>query len=182
MPRIKFSFRALFAYIDSKERLIATRIILTCSRWPPGRQIWRGSRQWGCSRSSRPPDWPRPARAALGWGTRAARASAQTACLGPGRWQRPHRPWQWSRWTPERKRRHKLHCKKVIHFPVPSRDVTDQSLPGREKCNYSRPGRETSRLGTGNQQTLFYSVMHSWFVLTLLVFDSHWWVRALGSF
>ncbi len=26
-------------------------------------------------------------------------------------------------------------------FPVPSRDVTNQTLPGREKFNYSRPGR-----------------------------------------
>jgi hypothetical protein len=31
--------------------------------------------------------------------------------------------------------------KKVSHFPVPSRDVTDQTLPGREKLIYSRPGR-----------------------------------------
>ncbi len=31
--------------------------------------------------------------------------------------------------------------KKVSHFPVPSRDVTDQTLSGREKLNYSRPGR-----------------------------------------
>jgi hypothetical protein len=31
--------------------------------------------------------------------------------------------------------------KKVSHFPVPSRDVTDQTLPRREKLNYSRPGR-----------------------------------------
>jgi hypothetical protein len=31
--------------------------------------------------------------------------------------------------------------KKVNDFPVPSRDVTDQTLPGQEKLNYSRPGR-----------------------------------------
>ncbi len=31
--------------------------------------------------------------------------------------------------------------KKVIVFPVPSRDVTNQNLPGRELLNYSRPGR-----------------------------------------
>ncbi len=52
--------------------------------------------------------------------------------------------------------------KKVSHFPVPSRDVTDQTLPGREKLNYSRPGRVwsvTSRLGTGKRLTLFYSVL-----------------------
>ena len=30
---------------------------------------------------------------------------------------------------------------KTIIFPVPSRDVTNQTLPGREKFNYSRPGR-----------------------------------------
>ncbi len=55
-----------------------------------------------------------------------------------------------------------LHCKKkVSHFPVPSRDVTDQTLPGQEKLNYSRPGRVwlvTSRLGKGKRLTLFYSV------------------------
>jgi hypothetical protein len=31
--------------------------------------------------------------------------------------------------------------KKVIVFPVSSRDVTDQTLPGREYFNYSRPGQ-----------------------------------------
>jgi hypothetical protein len=31
--------------------------------------------------------------------------------------------------------------KKVIVFPVPSRDVTNQTLPGWELLNYSRPGR-----------------------------------------
>jgi hypothetical protein len=31
--------------------------------------------------------------------------------------------------------------KKINDFPVPSRDVTDQTIPGREKYNYSRPGR-----------------------------------------
>ncbi len=52
--------------------------------------------------------------------------------------------------------------KKVSHFPVFSRDVTDQTLPGREKLNYSRPGRVwsvTSRLRTGKWLTLFYSVL-----------------------
>jgi hypothetical protein len=35
-----------------------------------------------------------------------------------------------------------IHCKKKVSgFPVPSRDVTDQTLPGRELLNYSRPGR-----------------------------------------
>ncbi len=28
-----------------------------------------------------------------------------------------------------------MHCKKVIEFPVPSRDVINQTLPGREYCN-----------------------------------------------
>ncbi len=54
-----------------------------------------------------------------------------------------------------------IHCKKVCHFPVPSRDVTNQTLSGREKLNYSRPGRVwsvTSRLETGKRLTLFYSV------------------------
>ncbi len=55
-----------------------------------------------------------------------------------------------------------LHCKKKVrHFPVPSRDVTDQTFSGREKLNYSRLGRVwsvTSRLGMGKRLTLFYSV------------------------
>ncbi len=48
--------------------------------------------------------------------------------------------------------------KKFIDFPVPSRDVTDQTLPGRERLNYSRPGRVwsvTPRLGTGKSITFF---------------------------
>ncbi len=51
--------------------------------------------------------------------------------------------------------------KKVSRFPVPSRDVTNQSVPGREKLNYFRPGRfwsVTSRLETGKQRIFFYSV------------------------
>jgi hypothetical protein len=35
-----------------------------------------------------------------------------------------------------------VHCKKGNVFPVPSRDVTFQTLPGRELLNYFRPGRE----------------------------------------
>ncbi len=53
-----------------------------------------------------------------------------------------------------------LHCKKVIDFPVLSRDVTNQTLPGQEKFNYSRPGRVwlvTSRLGTG-KSIIFFTV------------------------
>jgi hypothetical protein len=48
--------------------------------------------------------------------------------------------------------------KKVSGFPVPSRDVTNQTLPGRELLNYSRSRgvwKETSRLGTGKQLTSF---------------------------
>jgi hypothetical protein len=51
--------------------------------------------------------------------------------------------------------------KKVIVFPVPSRDVSSQTLPGREKFNNSRPDRVklvTSRLGTGKTIIFFYSV------------------------
>jgi hypothetical protein len=35
----------------------------------------------------------------------------------------------------------KVHCKIGIVFPVPSRDVTNQTLPGRKKLNYFRSGR-----------------------------------------
>jgi hypothetical protein len=51
--------------------------------------------------------------------------------------------------------------KKVSGFPVPSRDVIDQTLPGQELLNYSYPGRVwfvTSRLGTGKPLNFFYSV------------------------
>ncbi len=51
--------------------------------------------------------------------------------------------------------------KKVIVFPVPSRDVTDQTLPGGEYFNPSQPGRlwlVTSQLGTGKTINFFYSV------------------------
>jgi hypothetical protein len=53
---------------------------------------------------------------------------------------------------------HRYTVRKVINFPVPSLDVTDQTLPGQEKLNYSRPGRVwsvTSRLGTGKPLTFF---------------------------
>jgi hypothetical protein len=53
----------------------------------------------------------------------------------------------------------RLHCKKkVSRFPVPSRDVTNQTLPGLEKLNYSRLGRVwlvTSLLGRGKRLTFF---------------------------
>jgi hypothetical protein len=51
--------------------------------------------------------------------------------------------------------------KKVNDFPVPSRDVTNQTLSGRELLNYSRPGRiwyVTSWLGSGKSGTFFHSV------------------------
>ncbi len=55
-----------------------------------------------------------------------------------------------------------VHCKKKVSgFPVPSRDVTNQTVPGREYLNYSRPGRVwsvTSQLGTGKPLTFFYGV------------------------
>jgi hypothetical protein len=50
--------------------------------------------------------------------------------------------------------------KKVNGFPVPSRDVTNQSLPGRELFKYSPPGRGwlvTSLLKIGKTLTFFYS-------------------------
>jgi hypothetical protein len=50
---------------------------------------------------------------------------------------------------------------KFSSFPVPSRDVTYQTLPGRELFNYSRTGSVwyvTSQLGTGKLLTFFYSV------------------------
>ncbi len=51
--------------------------------------------------------------------------------------------------------------KKVIVFPVPSRDVTNQTLSGREKFKNSRPGTVwlvTSRLGPGKTIIFIYSV------------------------
>ncbi len=53
--------------------------------------------------------------------------------------------------------------KKATGLPVPSRDVTIQTLPGRELLNYSRPGRVwsvTSRLGTG-KPTIFLQCINS---------------------
>jgi hypothetical protein len=54
--------------------------------------------------------------------------------------------------------------KKVIVFPVPSRDVINQTLPGQELLNYSRPGRVwivTSRLGTGKTINFFLQCMRN---------------------
>ncbi len=55
-----------------------------------------------------------------------------------------------------------VHCKKVIVFPVLSRDVTNQTLPDRELLNYPgqgefgyrHPGRD------GKIKSLFYSVIN----------------------
>ncbi len=51
-----------------------------------------------------------------------------------------------------------IRLKKLIDFPVPSRDVTNQTLPGQKLLNYSRSKRVwsvTSRLGTGKQEPFF---------------------------
>ncbi len=51
-----------------------------------------------------------------------------------------------------------LHCKKGYRFPVPSRDVTNQTPPGRELWNCFRPGKvwlATSQLGAGKTITFF---------------------------
>jgi hypothetical protein len=48
--------------------------------------------------------------------------------------------------------------KKVIGFPVPSRDITNQTLPGQELLNFSRTSRVwlvTSRLWRGKSITFF---------------------------
>jgi hypothetical protein len=52
----------------------------------------------------------------------------------------------------------KYTVKNVSHFPIPSRDVTNQTLPSRELLNYSRLGRVwlvTSRLVMGKSLTFF---------------------------
>jgi hypothetical protein len=54
-----------------------------------------------------------------------------------------------------------LHCKKkFLVFPVPSRDVTNQTPPGRELLNYSQPGKVwlvTSRLHRKKSFSIFLS-------------------------
>jgi hypothetical protein len=53
--------------------------------------------------------------------------------------------------------------KKVSRFPVPSWDVSNQTLTVWDKLHYSRPGRVllvTSRLGTGKRLTFFYRVSY----------------------
>ncbi len=64
--------------------------------------------------------------------------------------------------------------KNVSDFPVPSRDVTYQTLPGLEKFYYSRPGRVwkvTSRQRTGNPLSFFYSVLN----MPLFSASVSWW-------
>jgi hypothetical protein len=51
--------------------------------------------------------------------------------------------------------------KKVTDYPIPRRDITDQTLPGQELFNYSWPGRVwpvTSRLGKGKLVKKIFSV------------------------
>jgi hypothetical protein len=47
--------------------------------------------------------------------------------------------------------------KKVSYFPIPSRDVTNQTLPPAGSALF-RVWLASSRLGTGASLTLFYSV------------------------
>jgi hypothetical protein len=64
--------------------------------------------------------------------------------------------------------------KKVIQFPVPSRDVTCQTLPGGELFNNSRSEKVwlvTSRMGTGKSLTFFYSVGYRSYSIVLLYFS-----------
>ncbi len=52
-----------------------------------------------------------------------------------------------------------LDCRKRLSiFPVPSQNVTNQTLPGRESWNYSRPVLLVTGLGTVKSLTFFYSV------------------------
>jgi hypothetical protein len=55
-----------------------------------------------------------------------------------------------------------IHCKKKVGgFPVPSGDVTYQTLPGGEYFDYSRPGESLVSdvpAGEGKITDLFYSV------------------------
>ncbi len=58
-------------------------------------------------------------------------------------------------------RAHHHTVKKVIVFPVPSRDVINQTLPGRELLIYSsgRVWLVTSRLGTGKTITFYFIII-----------------------
>ncbi len=63
--------------------------------------------------------------------------------------------------------------KKASYFPVPSQEVTYQTLPGRGKLKYSQPGRVwllTSWLGTGKSLIFFYSVTCSCLPCLVLAF------------
>ncbi len=51
--------------------------------------------------------------------------------------------------------------KKVILFPVPSRDVTNQALSGRELLNYSRPRDSLfSDIPAGDGKTIIFFTVH----------------------
>jgi hypothetical protein len=58
--------------------------------------------------------------------------------------------------------------KKVIVFPVPSRDVNIETLPGRELLNYSL-ARESFvsgiPAGDGKNDNLFFSVLYAHYKL-----------------
>ncbi len=65
--------------------------------------------------------------------------------------------------------------KKVIVFPVPNLDATNQNLPGRELLNYSRPGRAwllVSDIPAGDEKifNLFYSATTHLFMSTVSTF------------
>ncbi len=66
--------------------------------------------------------------------------------------------------------------KKFGDFPVPSQDVTNQTLTGSEKLNYSQPGRVwlvTFRLETGKLLTFFHSLhtAHRLILLSILAYN-----------
>ncbi len=70
--------------------------------------------------------------------------------------------------------RERYTVKKVIHFPVSSRDVTNQTLTGRELFKYFRPRRVwlvTSLPGKGKRVT-FFTVYYS-NDMSLLRLNSH---------
>ncbi len=60
--------------------------------------------------------------------------------------------------------------KKVVDFPVHSRDVSNQTLPNREKFTYSRPERVSTvsdiPAGDGKLITFVYSVFSRWRLLS----------------
>ncbi len=70
--------------------------------------------------------------------------------------------------------------KKVSDFPVPSRDVTNQTLPGRESFYYSRPGRVwlvTPWLGT----VKFLPFFTVWLLPSFVVQDTGFFIGPTPS-